>query len=477
MGRLCDQQTHLRDLAIRPVSAGPIWRPQAPQRNQSPACSGRSHSTYRLWDSWVPRTGTGCTRQPCAAGTPRSYAFLKEANLKRASIEEWLEEVVAGGELQDYENALQLAALIDKSYSDYRPAMRRSRIVLMSDGSVATTNHLTSLPPYEGRRRVGQRCVLRTDASREREQLPSCPRPSSPRRPGIRQPGGQRRRSGLLGSRSWPSPSGSSPGRFAVPESLSIINERTEPAKNSGSMPGSKMASSWVMSGYRVDLIPQTNIGDEHLLVDDQFHANDLALLRNLGARTTLADAKMTRAGGTYDLVESPAEASRLSDQSRTGPARLSEAGIRFTQALTTDGLHLLADASASTRAKVTRTTLSRPQYPTKVEFTQRLPGRGDHRRTRPLVGQEHGAFETPLGLVDTKHCVGQIEGIPTDYLPFPGRRKPKALACPRTQARSMELTSFRLLNNKLPMLQLHELYGALAVLGVRAPEGASYLL
>ena len=62
--------------------------------------------------------------------------ILKEANLKRASIEEWLEEVVVGGELQDYENALQLATMIDKSYIDYLPAMRRSRIVLMSDGSV-----------------------------------------------------------------------------------------------------------------------------------------------------------------------------------------------------------------------------------------------------------------------------------------------------------------------------------------------------
>ena len=420
-----------------------------------------------LWESWV--TADRHWLHPSALRRDSQVMrILKEANLKRASIEEWLEEVVAGGDLQDYENALQLAALIDKSYSDYRPAMRRSRIVLMSDGSVQppitsrvflpmkADDESANVVSYELMHHGNANSYLRALDLQAQDGRGIVSRVASD----VAHDYSDQE----LAQSLW-----KLTRSLAVPESLSIINERTEPAKilvRCRDRKWRQLGDVWLPGG----LIPQTNIGDEHVLVDDQFHANDIALLRNLGARTTLADAKMVRAGGTYDLWKAR-EAGRLSDQSRNGPARLSEAGIRFSQALTTDGLHLLADASASTRAKVTRTILSRPQYPTKVEFSSGF------RAAETIDGPDlwwvknHGAFDTPLGLVDTNKCVGQVEGIPTDYLPFPGEEEAKALGLP-TDVRKIQWSFvYSLAEQHLPMLQVHELYGALAVLDVRPPK------
>ncbi|MGP4033851.1 DEAD/DEAH box helicase [Pseudarthrobacter sp. 1C304] len=420
-----------------------------------------------LWDSWV----TSDRRWLHSSALRREsqvMRILKEANLKRASIEEWLEEVVTTGELADYENALQLAALIDKSYADYRPAMRRSKIVLMSDGSVQAPitsrvflpmkadDESSNIVSYELMHHGQANTYLRALDLQAQDGRGIVNRVASDVAQDYLDPE-------LAGSL-W-----KLTRSLAVPESLSILNERTEPARilvRCRDHNWRHLGNVWLPGG----LIPQTNIGDEHVLVDDQYHANDIALLRNLGARTTLADAKMVRAGGTYDLWKAR-EADRLSDGSRNGPARLSPAGIRFNQALTTDGLHLLVDASASTRAKVTRTILSRPQYPTKVEFSSGF------RAAETIDGPDlwwvknHGAFDTPLGLVDTKQCVGRVEGLPTDYLPFPGEEEAKALCLP-TDVRTIQWSFvYSLAEQQLPILQVHELYGASAALDVRPPK------
>jgi superfamily II DNA or RNA helicase len=421
-----------------------------------------------LWDSWVAMDRYWLHPSALRGREPQVMRILKEANLKRASIEEWLEEVVAGGDLQDYENALQLAALIDKSYSDYQPAMRRSRIVLMSDGSVQppitsrvflpmkADDESANIVSYELMHHGNANTYLRALDLQAQDGRGIVSRVASDVAQDYLDPE-------LAGSL-W-----KLTRSLAVPESLSILNERTEPTNilvRCRDRKWRQLGDVWLAGG----LIPQSNIGDEHLLVDDQFHAHDIALLRNLGARTSLGDAKMVRAGGTYDLWRA-SEARRLSDQTRNGPARLSEAGTRFSQALTTDGLHLLADASAATRAKVTRTILSRPQYPTKVEFSSGF------RTSETIDGPDlwwvknHGAFDTPLGLVDTRQCVGKIDGIPTDYLPFPGEEEAKALGLP-TDTRQIQWNFvYSLAEQGLPMLQVHELYGALAVLDVRPPK------
>ncbi|MGM9472467.1 sacsin N-terminal ATP-binding-like domain-containing protein [Pseudarthrobacter sp. YS3] len=420
-----------------------------------------------LWDTWVPAE-RHWLHSSALRRESQVIRILREANLKRASIEEWLEEIVAGGELQDYENALQIAAMIDKSYTDYRHAMRQSRIVLMSDGSVQppissrvflpmkADDESANVVSYELMHHGNANTYLRALDLQAQDGRGIVSRVAS-------SVAGDYADAELAASL-W-----KLTRSLAVPESLAIVNERTDPTKilvRCRDHKWRQLGDVWLSGG----LIPQTNIGDEHLLVDDQFHANDIALLRNLGARTSLADARMVRAGGSYDLWKT-GEAGRFSEQSKNGPVRLSEAGIRFGQALTTDGLHLLVDASAATRAKITRTVLSRPQYPTKIEFSSGF------RAPETIDGPDlwwvknHGALETPLGVIDTRHCVGKIDGIPTDYLPFPGEEEAKALGLP-TDIRKIQWTSvLSLAEQLLPIRQLHELYGALAVLDVRPPK------
>ena len=421
-----------------------------------------------LWDSFV-----ALDRQwlhPSATRNRESQVtrILIESNLKRASIEEWLEEVVVGGDLQDYENALQLATIIDKSYIDYLPAMRRSRIVLMSDGSVQppiisrvflpmkADDESANIVSYELMHHGNANAYLRALDLQAQDGRGIVSRVASD----VAQNYDEKELAGSL----W-----KLTRSLTVPESLSILNERTEPTKILVRCRDHKwrpLGNVWLAG----DLIPPSSIGDEHLLIDDQHHAHDTALMRTIGVRRSLGDPKMLRSGSTYELWKG-SEATRISTQSRNGPASISEAGIRFGQALTTEGLYLLASASAATRAKVTRIILSRQQYPTKVEFSSGF------RSPEYIDGPDlwwvknHGAFATPLGLVDTKLCVGRIDGVPTDYLPFPGEEEAAALGLPTDTRQIQWSLVLSLAEQRLEMESLHEFYGALAVLDVRAPK------
>ncbi|MFE4230360.1 DEAD/DEAH box helicase [Arthrobacter sp. NPDC056886] len=421
-----------------------------------------------LWESWIPLDRPWLHAAALRGREPQVMRILGEANLKRASVEEWLEEVAAGGELQDFENALQLAALIDKSYIEYQHAMRRSRIVLMADGStqppitsrvflpMSADDDSASVVSYDLLHHGKANSYLRDLDLQAQDGRGAFSRISSQ----VAQDYDDKDLAESLWrlTRSLP-----------VPEALSVLNDRTEPAKllvRCRDTKWRRLGDVWLPG----PLMPATSIGDEHLLVNDQFHGNDLALLKNLGARISLGEAKMTKVGATYNFWKS-GEANRISSESRTGPAPISEAAIRFSQALATDGLHLLVDASATTRAKVTRTLLSRPQYPSKVEFSS------SYRASENIDGPDlwwvknHGVLETSLGLVDTKQCVGAIDGIPTDYLPYPGQEEAAALRLP-TDVRQVHWNFvLSIAELKLSMRQLHELYGSLAALGVKAPK------
>ena len=47
------------------------------------------------------------------------------------------------------------------------------------------------------------------------------------------------------------------------------------------------------------------------------------------------------------------------------------------------------------------------------------------------------------VGLVDTKLCVGRIDGVPTDYLPFPGEEEAAALGLPTYPQKFNGVSSF----------------------------------
>ncbi len=416
-----------------------------------------------LWDSCIPQDRPWLHSSALRGRESQVMRILKEANLKRASIEEWLEEVVAGGELQDYENALQLAAMIDKSYGDYRQAMRRSRIVLMSDGSVqapladrvflpmTVDDGASNCVSYQLMHHGDANAHLRALDLQAQDGRGIVSRVASSIAANYTDAGLARSLWKL--TRSLP-----------VPESLSIISERTDPAKilvRCRDQKWRQLGGVWLAG----NLIPQSSIGDEHLLIDEQFHSHDIDLMKNLGVRKSLGDAQMSRGGETYDIWKQH-ESKRIS-----GSMVPSGTGIQFNQALTTEGLHLLTDASATTRSRVSRTILSRTQYPTKIEFSN------GYRAPESIDGPDlwwvrtFGVFETPLGLVETKHCVGKIEGVPLDYLPYPGESEAEALCLP-SDAKNIEWTVIlALAEQRLSMLQLHQLYGALAALDVRTPK------
>lgn len=421
-----------------------------------------------LWDSWIGLDRPWLHSSASKGRVSQVNRILTESNLKRASIEEWLEEVVAGGSLQDYENALQLATLIDKSYPDYLSGMRRSRIVLMSDGSVQPpiTSRVflplkeddvsASTVSYELLHHGNANAYLRALDLQAQDGRGIVSRVASEVASDYS--------SQELANSLW-----KLTRSLSVPDSLSILNERTDPTRILVRCRDHKwrpLGDVWLAG----DLIPQSSVGDEHLLVDEQLHAHDTALMRSLGIRRSLGEAKMVRSGGSYELWKG-CVARHISDTSRNGPVRLSEAAIRFGQALATDGLHLLTNASATTRAKVARTVLSRQQYPTKIEFSIGF-------RTPELIDgpdlwwvKNHGAFATPLGFVDTKQCVGEIEGIPTDYLPYPGPEEAKAMALPTGIHQVQWGLVLSVAERVLEIEKLHELYGALARQEVKAPK------
>jgi superfamily II DNA or RNA helicase len=416
-----------------------------------------------LWESWIPMDRRWLHPVALRGRESQVVRILKEANVNRASIEEWLEEVVAGGELQDYENALQLAAMIDKSYPDYQPAMRRSRIVLMSDGSVQPPNTLRVFLPMkaddESANVVSYDLMHHGNANTYLRALDLQAQDGRGIVSRMATDVANDYANTELAQTLW-----KLTRSLAVPESLSILNERTEPIRilvrcRDGRW--QSLGNAWVAGSF----IPQASVGDEHLLVDDQFHAHDIALIKNLGARTSLEDAKMARGGGTYDLWKTH-QTSAI-----TGSSGLAGTGIRFNQALTTDGLHLLTEASARTRAKVTQVLMGRTQYPTKIDFTSgfRVPENIEGPDLWWVRG--YGVFETPLGLVDTRHCVGRIDGIPSDYLPFPGDGIAESLGLCADPSKIEWSYILTLAEQRLPMLQLHELYGALAARDVRAPR------
>ncbi|MHA7263489.1 DEAD/DEAH box helicase [Arthrobacter sp. TMN-37] len=422
-----------------------------------------------LWESWVGLDRKWLHAQALVRGRESQVnRILTEANQKRSSVEEWLEEVVSGGELQDFENALQLAAIIDKSYDEHRTAMRRSRIVLMADGSVrapiTSRVFLPMDPEDESENLVSYDLLHHGNANSYLRALDLQAQDGHGRINRVAREVSEDYENIQLAESLW-----RLAHSLSVPESLSVIKDRTTPSKilvRCGDHKWRPLGDVWVPG----TLITGNSIGDEGVLIDEQFHRHHLTLIKTLGARTGLEEAQMTRSGATYDLWKT-AEAKRISEESRTGPAPVSDAGIKFDQALTTEGLHRLVDASMATRAKITQLLLDRQQYPTRIKFTNTY--RPDELIDGPDLWwvKTYGVLDTPLGLVEANRCVGPVEGIPAEYLPFPGENAAKALTLPTEVSHIFWAFVLPLAEKRLPLGRLHELYGLLAKFGVKVPK------
>ena len=423
----------------------------------------------QLWDSYVSKEKPWLHPSALIARRESQVVrILSEANIKRASVEDWLQEVAAGGELQNYENALELAAVIDKSYPEHQAAMRRSSIVLMGDGSVQppiVSRVFLPLDPEDDSSNVVSYDLMQHGQALS--HLRSLDLQAQDGRGTISRVATQAAENygdKTLAESLWRLTRG-----LPVMESVAIVRERTDPARLLVQCRDSKwrpMANVWLPGEF----IPSSSVGDEHLVVDAQRHGHDLALFQALGAHKSLSEPVITSTGPTFEHWKT-VEARRISQESRTEPSPVSEAGIRFLPARMTNGLHLLVDASPATRAKVTQLLLDHPHYPTEVQFTS------TYRNAQKIEGPDlwwirtYGVLKTPLGLVEVAHCVGRIEGIPSGFLPYPGDAAATTLGLPVDTGKVPWRFVLAQAERALHINQVHELYGALARLKVKAPK------
>lgn len=422
-----------------------------------------------LWNNSVGRDRPWLHESALTRGRETQVLrILSEANQGRASIEEWLEEVVHLGSLSSYETALEIASIVDRSYPEYLVNMRRSRIVLMADGSIEAPIASRIFLPMDAddasANLVSYELFQYGSANKHLRALDIQAQDGSGRLKRIARDLNEDYNDTQLAESLW-----RVARSFPVPECHSILEERTSP----GLIPVRCRDCQWRplsevwLAG---DLISGKVPGDEHLLLDDQFHANDIALLKLLNIQTSLPAAIMTKSGSFYEMWRD-AEASRLSEQTKDEPSPVSKAGLSFASTPTTNGLDRLSTASTRTRARVTVLLLSRAHYSTKVEFTSSY--RSAMRIDGPDLwwARQFGALETPLGVVEVKYCTNAIEGVPSDYLPFPGNEEAAALGLQSNPQDVNWNYVFALAETKLSLAKVHELYGAVARLDVRPPK------
>lgn len=390
---------------------------------------------------------------------------------KRATVTEWLEEVAAPRTLDAYEMALQIATAINKSHPDLQADMRRSRILLASDGTAQApvTTKLFIPQDAEDTEDAEARFISLDLVKHGRvwEYLRALDFQAL-------DASGQVLRVAKAVAEDYDDLDATeSLWRLSrsVPtaEMIALLSQRTEPPRIKIKCKDGKwraIKTVWLPGA----IISTDSVGDESILIDEMFHRMDISLLRALGARSTLGERKMKRSGALFDAWKET-EANRLARESASGPVPVSPQNLQFPQALCTDGLEYLTEASIKTRSKVTTALLQQQHFRVKIEYSN------TYKKPESIDGPElwwiknFGVLPTPLGLVDAKYCVGDIKSIPSDYLPFPGAAAADALSLPTDIVSIQWPYALRLAEQNLPLTQTHELYGLLAKLGVRPPK------
>lgn len=430
-----------------------------------------------LWDAAIGATGPWLHQNALNHKDRNSLVnrILSHANQKRSTISEWLEEVVRRGELQDYENALRIAASINarKPDADTRAAdpaveMRRSRIVLMSDGRleapIVGRLDLPTDPDEIGEMVVSYDLVHHGEALKYLKAL------------GLEVLDGNTKLKKIIRAAAedyMDSESAESLWRvartFPVANVLDALTAFAEPEKLLLKREDGfwrPLGASW-LSGR---MLSADRPGDQALVVDPIFHGRDIPLLERLGVRSTLPEQARTASGATY-ATWSKSEAIRLSKESAQDPEPFGQAGVRFTQAFMTQRLDELAGASMEARTQITKTLLGRKQFPTRIEFTSQYKPVQDIEGPDLWWVRNYGAFTTPLGQVEAKYCSGAPTGFPTDFLPFPGVEEAAALSIPTEPERLPWTMITGLVERQLPLGKVHTFYGLLAKFGVPAPK------
>ncbi|GAB2900599.1 sacsin N-terminal ATP-binding-like domain-containing protein [Neomicrococcus lactis] len=393
--------------------------------------------------------------------------LLALANKGRASVEEWLEEVTRSKEFSDIEKALKMAVEIDKHYEMHRAAMRRSRIVPMQDGTLQAPITTKVFLPIDDEDRgtnvVAYDFVHFGEAGRLLKQLDLQALDDRGKVDRIARKVSDDYSDPTIAESLW-----RTSRSIPMAEFISIINNRLDPTRllaRSKSGTWAPLSDLW----FAGDLIPSNSIGDEHLVVDDLFHRQDREILRNLGVLSKLAEPTKVDSGPDY-MAWKQSEAKRISEESKNSPVPVSEASLRFSPARATKGLHLLAGASRGTRSRVTQILLGLEHFKATVESSSQFS------KPTSLEGPDlwwirnFGVLQTRLDLVDVKYCVGNVEDIPSGFLPNPGPENAEKLGLP-TQFNQVNWSFvLPLAEERLQLGRIHELYAILASHGARRP-------
>ncbi|MGP5689357.1 DEAD/DEAH box helicase family protein [Glutamicibacter ardleyensis] len=394
--------------------------------------------------------------------------LLELSQKKRASITEWLEAVVRNPSLPKYEKALQIAAFIDRRAPEYMVEMLRSRILLMADGSVIEPRrNSAALPSHAedaGEDLVDYELMHFGDALVSLKTLGFEVYNGTGRLKKVARDVAENYDNPSFAESLW-----RLSRSFNVSESFAIFDELLEIEKvlvfhkNAEWQP---FAKSWLPG----KLLRAERSEDANVIVDPQFHGKDLTLFKQLGMRDTLPEPMMVRSGSTFDFWKN-SESDRLSNESLQSPQPVSSSAIKFTRIMLTPRMEELTRVSAKTRAAITAQLLAYDPVKMKVEYTSALKSPVVLEGPDTWWIRTFGVLNTPLGDVDAKYCVGEINGYPEAFLPT---AEPQAAQKLSLATKSFEVQwdfVLPLAENALRLEQVHQMYGLMASSGIPAPK------
>lgn len=401
--------------------------------------------------------------------------LLGARNVGRKNVQTWLEVLAAADDFDALESLLRLARMIEQHYPDHRAAMRQSRIVLDAAGRLRPpiTSEM-SLPAGTLSEESGNTGVIHPDLVAH---------------------GSVRQHLMALG--------------FENPDAIGQLKMQLAVVKRSGGDPD-EVESAWRISrniretGHiaglfadlprkfllvrcmdgqwrqidhvwlRGGLFPSGHVLDAELLVDDRFHRHDLKVLRRLDVKDSLAQEVRTNDSKdpTYNswarAVTNTLVAELRADGVPVAAHHVSLAAVNLTP-----GLEGLQEASRDIRAKITEILLGRPHFPTSPTIGGNYdPAVKDVDQPDLWWIRQHGILRTPYGLLPTGECVGDVEGLSTEFLPSPMDQRALRLLPLPIGVDQIEWP--RLLDQAaraLPIGAYHELLAEAAQQGVAPPH------
>jgi superfamily II DNA or RNA helicase len=417
------------------------------------------------------------------ATTARSATLdrlLALAGRERASVREWLEEVVHPRTNKAYLAALGMAAeLSDRFSTEVQREIRSARIVPAGDGTLQppiassifvpvdeddSASNLVSLDfiRFQGAREVLRRLDIGLlDAQGQLKKSIAAVR-------------GNRSDTQSLESFWTLSRSVDLP---TVLQLLERLPARTVPVRCEDGI-WRPINEVWLRGG----LFPLQGTEDSALVVDRSFHAADVRLLKAIGIRVNLSDPIRHDKGALFEMWKEGI-GSEIETKFQDKPAPVSRLHLKFPPAFGTPGLELLTSASPEVRRRATDVVLRQRHYEVSVSVNSQYVE--PQKVVDPDVWwiRTYGAVRTSLGTVDVARAVASISGFPDGFLPVPHAPADspeldleKVLRLPTDPNSFGWPYIYALANTVLQLDQLHQLYGIAALRGFRKPQKVSVL-